>query len=65
MLYVYERRLGGRAVTAALNAGSRTVSLENIVPAAPPILEQACESGQPGPFGYAVWREMRRCDAGT
>ena len=57
-LYVYERRLGGRAVTVALNAGAQTVSLADAAPAAPPVLAQGWEPGQLGPFGYAVWREL-------
>lgn len=56
-LYVYERRLGGSAVIAALNAGDQTASLKDAAPAAPPVLEQEWEPGRLGPFGYAVWRE--------
>ena len=54
-LYVYERRLGGRAVTVALNAGCRPAPL-GAPPDGGPRLSQGWSEGGLGPFGYAVWR---------
>lgn len=54
-LYVYERRLDGRAATVALNAGCRPAPLKALADGGPR-LSQGWSEGELGPFGYAVWR---------
>ena len=56
-LYVYERRLGRRAVTVALNAGCRPACLSFHLPEHGPYLSHGLDQRQLEPFGYAVWRE--------
>lgn len=56
-LYVYERKLGNRAVTVALNAGCRPVRLGACLPDVGPRLSQGWSAGNLEPFGYAVWRK--------
>lgn len=56
-LYVYERKLGNRTVTVALNAGPRPAHLSFHPPDDGLRLSHGLDQRQLGPFGYAVWRE--------
>ena len=56
-LYAYERRLGNRAVTVALNAGYQPARLDSRLPSGEAYLSQGWSKGELGPFGCAVWRE--------
>lgn len=56
-LYVYERRLGNRVVTVALNAGCRSIRLPPRLSDNRPHLSQGWSVGNLNPFGYAIWAE--------
>ena len=56
-LYAYERRLGNRAVTVALNVGYQPARLDSRLPSGEAYLSQGWSKGELGPFGCAVWRE--------
>ncbi len=57
-LYAYERRLEGRSVTVALNAGFRPAWPGACLPVGKPLLSQGWRQGELGPLGYAVWTEL-------
>lgn len=57
-LYAYERRLEGRSVTVALNAGFQPAWPGACLPAGEPHLSQGWRQGELGPLGYAVWTDL-------
>lgn len=56
-LYIYERRLGDRVITVALNGGNQPVFLKHHPSADSLHLSYGLSQQGLGPFGYAVWRE--------
>lgn len=57
-LYIYERKLGNRTVTVALNAGSQPAHLSFHLPDDGLRLSHGLNQRQLEPFGYAVWRKQ-------
>ena len=55
-LYIFERRLGGSAVTVAVNARTGKTGLGDFVPEDLPLLSYAYADSTLDSYGYAIWR---------
>ena len=54
-LYVYERSMGGRTITIALNARDCEKTLDLIQPFGSVVMSERYEDHRLGAFGYAIW----------
>lgn len=54
-LYIYERSMGGRTITIALNARDCEKTLDLIQPFGSVVMSERYEDHRLGAFGYAIW----------